>query len=217
VLSDEGRQGGEGAWHGAGRLPRDERVLNRTRKGHSGMSRYERWISASFATARFEQFMGSLVQGLGRLDISLGEGDQLFLANFEENKESVTEAMKLTDRFTLSHLWVLGAYELVRTICQRIAENRTAVPEEIARSFEELKREFTRLRVPLAKMESASAHKNTDSRIAYPALSPTRGIGWEVAQGVFISRQDLADHLLATLEDARSKDPKLTPPGSIGA
>jgi hypothetical protein len=180
------------------------------------MNRLERWIRASVTTAEFEQFMVIFVQGLGRLEISLGEGDQLFLANFEENKNSLPESLKLSERFTLSHLWVLGAYEVVRTICQRITENRASVPEEIARSFNELKREFARIRIPLAKMEPASAYKDTDSQIAFLALSPTRGIGWEVAQGVFISRQDLADRLLATLEEARSKNPKLTPLSSTG-
>jgi hypothetical protein len=179
------------------------------------MSRLERWIHASFATAKFEEFMVPLVQGLGHLDVSLGEDDLLFLADFEKKRHSVTESMKLTERFTLSHLWVLGAYELVRSICQRITENPAAVPEEVARTFEELKKEFNRLRVPLAKMEPASAHKDTDSKIAFPALSPTRGIAWQVAEGVFINRQDLADSLLTTLEQARSKDPKLTPPGVV--
>ncbi len=71
-----------------------------------------------------------VVQGLGRLDVSLREGDRLFLASFEENRNSVVESWKLSERFTLSYLWVLGAYELVRAICQRIRENRAAVPED---------------------------------------------------------------------------------------
>jgi hypothetical protein len=177
------------------------------------MSRVDRWVRASFATATFEQFMVVVVQGLGRLDVSLMEGDQLFLADFENNKTSVTESLKLNERFTLSYLWVLGAYELVRSICQRISEKQDAVPDEIARGFEKLKKEFNRLRVPLAKMEPASAHKKTDSHIAFPVLHPTKGVAWHIAQNVFVSRQDLADSLLATLEHARSKDPKLAASG----
>ena len=69
--------------------------------------------------------------------------------------------------------------------------------------------------MPLAKMEAAKAHKNTDSKIAFSVLDTTKGIAWQVSQDVFITRQDLADRLLAALEDARSKDPKLTPPGSM--
>ena|ERR1700687_2623634 len=179
------------------------------------MNLLERWVRASFATAKFEDVMVIVVQGLGRLDVSLREGDRLFLANFEENRNSVVESLKLSERFTLSYLWVLGAYELVRAICQRIRENRAAVPDEVARSFATLKSEFARLRMPLAKMEAAKAHKNTDSKIAFSVLDTTKGIAWQVSQDVFITRQDLADRLLAALEDARSKDPKLTPPGSM--
>jgi hypothetical protein len=181
------------------------------------MSRLERWVQASFATAAFEQFMVVVVQGLGRLDVSLVEGDQLFLADFERNRNSVAESLKLNERSTLSYLWVLGAYELVRTICQRFKEARGTFSEEVATSFEKLKREFNRLRVPLAKMEPASAHKSTDSHIAFPALHPTKGVAWQVAPNVFITRQDLADGLLATLEQARGKDPKLTAPQANGA
>jgi hypothetical protein len=132
------------------------------------MNRIERWVNASLATVQFEQFMIVVVQGLGRLDVSLLKDDQFFLSDFKKNKTSLAESLKLNERITLSYLWVLGGYELVRSICQRIKEKRNAFPEKVADSFEELKKEFTRLRVPLAKMEPASAYKNTDSHIAYP-------------------------------------------------
>ena len=174
------------------------------------MTRIERWVNASFATVQFEQFMVVAIQGLGRLDVSLVEGDESFLADFEQNKNSLDESLKLNERFTLSYLWVLGGYELVRTICQRIKESRVGSPDEVASSFGELKKEFSRLRIPLAKMEPASTHKNTDSHIAYPALNTQKGIAWQVAQDVFITRRDLADRLLVALELARSKNPNLT-------
>ena len=173
------------------------------------MARMKRWVDASYATVRFEPDMVSVVQGLGRLDLSLIEDDQNFLADFEKNKESLDQSVKLTERFTLSYLWVLGSYELVRTICQRLQQKDLDVLPEVADSFQQLKKEFNRLRVPLAKMEAASAQKNTDSHIAYPAIHPGKGIAWRVSEGVFITRRDLADRLLETLERTRSKDPKL--------
>ena len=154
-----------------------------------------------------------VLQGLGRLDTALTEADKIFLADFEKTRDSLEESLKLNERFTLSYLWVLGAYELVRTICQRIKEKGSVVPEELAGEFVSLKKEFNRLRVPVAKMEPASGHKNTDSHIAYPAINTAKGIAWQVAQDVFITRQDLADRLLSVLESARSKDPKLNNPG----
>lgn len=172
------------------------------------MSRIERWVRASFATVRFEQVMCMTIQSLGRLDASLIEGDDLFLADFESNRTSLNEILKFNDRFTMSYLWVLGGYEVVRTICQRIKDNRDDIPHEIAVKFESLKKEFNRLRVPLAKMEAASAHKSTDSHFAYPAIN-ARGIAWQVSQDVFITRLDLSDQLLEALEFARGKDPNL--------
>jgi hypothetical protein len=173
------------------------------------MNRIERWVNASFVTVQFEQFMVMVVQGLGRLDVSLMQDDRFFLSDFEKNSNSLAESLKLNERFTLSYLWVLGGYELVRSICQRINEKRVAIPDEVVVSFRELKKEFSRLRVPLVKMEPTSAHKNTDSHIAYPVLNTQKGIAWQVAQDVFITRQDLADRLLVALELARSKDPNL--------
>ena len=172
------------------------------------MSRIERWVRASFATVRFEQVMCMTIQGLGRIDVSLIEDDELFLADFENNRNSLNENLKLNDRFTLSYLWVLGGYEVVRTICQRIKEKRDDIPGEVTANFEELKKEFNRLRIPLAKMEAASAHKNTDSHFAYPAIN-TKGIAWQVSQDVFITRRDLSDRLLEALEFARSNDQNL--------
>jgi hypothetical protein len=170
----------------------------------------ERWVRASWAAATFvpEPIMAVYIQGLGRLDVSLAAGDEFFLADFEKHKTSVSEGMALNERFTLSHLWVLGAYEVVRTICQRIKVRKGEIPKEVAESFEKLKHEFTRLRVPLAKMEPSGAHKRTDSNIAFPTLHATKGISWQVSRDVFITRQDLAESLLTALERTRSKSEK---------
>ena len=153
-----------------------------------------------------------VVQGLGRLDVSLVEEDQSFVSEFDKNEGSIEEALKLTDRFTLSYLWVLGAYELVRSICQRLDKNKDTVSPDVAQSFVTLKKQFNRIRVPLAKMEAASGYK-TDSHIAYPAIDFEKGIAWQLNQTDFITRKDLADQLLAVLEDARRANPKLNVAG----
>jgi hypothetical protein len=146
-----------------------------------------------------------VAQGLGRLDISLMAEDREFVADFEKNRESLEENIKLNVRFTTSYLWVLGAYELVRTICQRQEEQKPDQPEQLAKDFRELKKTFNRIRVPLAKMEPASAHKTTDSHIAYPALHRAKGIAWQVSDADFINRDDLADQLLAKLEGMQAR------------
>jgi hypothetical protein len=96
------------------------------------MSRYERCVNASFATAKFEQFLVPVVQGLGYLDTTLIKEDQIFLANFEAAKHTIEASFKLSELFTLSYLWVFGTYELVRTICQRINTHRASLIIRIA-------------------------------------------------------------------------------------
>ena len=166
-------------------------------------SRHERWIKASISTAKFDPFMVPTIQGLGRLDISLIEQDSAFLNNFDKNKDDINASLELSDRITVSYLWVLGAYEAIRTMGQRIRENENLVSEEMATSFRNVKNTFNRLRVPLAKMEATRAHRNTDSHIAYPGLNLDIGISWKINESTFISRRELSDQLLTLLEGQR--------------
>lgn len=166
-------------------------------------TRYERWIKASIPTAKYELFMVSAIQSLGRLDIKLIEEDNDFLIEFEKNRNSLEANDKLNDRMTISYLWVLGAYEAIRTITQRIRESEDLVSQNIASEFSDLKRKFNRLRVPLAKMEPASAHRATDSHIAYPGIDLEHGIAWQVAENTYISRRELSDNFLNVLESGR--------------
>jgi len=167
--------------------------------------RNKRWINAAFATQQFEPSMLIIVQGLGRLDVSLIEDeDSLFERIEKKTCSSFDDSAALNDRITNSYLWVLGGYELIRTICQRIKEKNNGIPIEISNSFEVLKKDFNRLRVPLAKMESASAHKGTDYHIAYPTLDFQKGIAWRVSHDAVITRRELSDKMLETLELARS-------------
>jgi hypothetical protein len=139
-------------------------------------SRHERWIKASIATAKFAPFMMLTIQGLGRLVINLIEQDRFFLSNFEKNKNDLGDNLELSDRITVSYLWVLGSYEAIRTMGQRIKENSNLVSEEIAVSFHNVKNTFNRLRIPLTKMEAAKSHRMLDSYIACPSLNLDIGI-----------------------------------------
>lgn len=168
-------------------------------------SRHKRWIKASMATAKFDPFMIPTIQGLGRLDLTLIEQDSRFLAAFEKNQNDISASLELSDRITVSYLWVLGAYEALRTMGQRIRENDDLVSKEMSISFRDVKNTFNRLRIPLAKMEAAQSHRNTDSYIAHPAINRDIGISWQVNKNTFISRRELSDQLLALLENQRAE------------
>ena len=160
--------------------------------------RFDRWVRASFATAQYEKFMPVTVQGLGRLDHDLFGQDKLVLAGAGPFAPD-GDLGALSYHITLSYLWVLGAYEVLRAINQRSKESGHSDQEVL-----QVLRQYERLRMPLAKFEPANRHKHTDSKIAYPALNPEHGVAWEVAANVFISRGALSGELLALLESKRA-------------
>ena len=162
--------------------------------------RYVRWVNSSHALGRIEPFLIPVIQGLGRLDVSLIIGDKRFAELHEETRNTIEEATNLTDRITYSYLWVLGSYELIRTLDQRCRENPRLLDNHLANKINETKQSFERLRIPLAKLEPSRRHRDTDSPIAYPAIHERMGISWHVSN-VFISRRELSDALLALFEE----------------
>lgn len=161
--------------------------------------RYNRWKRASFALITSEPFLAQTVQALGKIDASLYEKDARYREIRARNDAAPGEWEQLTDSVTLAYLWVLGAYEVVRTIDQRLREGDPGNTGKDSQS-KAVKRSFGRVRVPLAKLEAASGHKSTDTGFAYPTLNATHGLGWTVADGVVISRGELSTQFLEFLE-----------------
>jgi hypothetical protein len=137
--------------------------------------------------------MMPVVQGVGPLDSLLIPADEHFNQLSQKERETIEESMLLTDRFTLSYLWILGAYELIGTLDQRYRENSRS--DDHATRTRELKHRFERIRIPLAKMELARRHP-TDDPIAYPAINLELGVASQVAEDTFITRRELSDALL---------------------
>lgn len=161
--------------------------------------RWHRWISASHVASSYVPAMMKTLQGLGRLDHDLHAYDQqLVQAGFSSSREADTS----TDyQITLSYLWVLGAYEVLRSIKQRVLERK-----KTDSALMELYGLFTRVRIPLAKFEAARTHKKTDANIAVPVHSLSHGIGWQVSSDVFITRGELSDAFLLWLESKRTSE-----------
>ena len=131
--------------------------------------RFQRWVDASSVAGAVEPSMIPLVQGLGRFDCHLINEDSRFAALSQEQSSSLNESSRLADRLTLSYFWVLAAYELVRTLDQRWRTGATTLPDESGSRVTALKRRMERLRIPLAKMETArrfpsdSSHRVPDN------------------------------------------------------
>jgi hypothetical protein len=161
--------------------------------------RYAEWVRLSHRAARFEKFMTSAIQGLGKLDAVLSAKDTAYLQLPQQERESIERSIELTERFTESYLWVLGAYEIIRTMDQRVRENAGLVNEATCQLIRDAKHKFERVRVPLAKFEAARCHSDTDSSVAFPALNPQHGIAWCVADDVFVTRRELSECFMALL------------------
>lgn len=136
------------------------------------------------------------LQGLARLDARLIEDDRRLLACANRDQYY---ADTLTDQVTLSGLWLMGAYEWLRTFKDRLKEFKH--PQQ--KKFAALCDRFGTVRVPLAKFESQRDKGNRKLKgysIARPATS-RGGTGWIVDEGVFISRLELANDLITALAE----------------
>lgn len=167
--------------------------------------RNERWLKVSIGLGRFEKTMWPLALQLGRLDTRLIQADEVWPDRFFESKLSYEESNALHEHITLSYLWVLGAYEFIRTLCGRICtDDEQKTPAEVRSILREVKARFARVRIPLAKMEAASKYSDVDSSIAYPGMKRGVGVCWQLNRDTIVTRRELSDSLLHALEQRRS-------------
>jgi hypothetical protein len=157
--------------------------------------RNKRWVDVSHKLASFDHFIIVTVQGIGKLDAKLVKEDEFLV----QQGTASSPFGDLGDHITMSYLWVLGAYELIRSLDQRAREDSDFLPEQ-KESLQNLKWRFERLRIPLAKFEPAKRHVETDSHIAYPGINTKLGIAWRVANDTWITRRELSDAMLELVE-----------------
>lgn len=161
--------------------------------------RYARWVSVSHGVDAIAPGLAVFIQGLGKIDAKLVHDDAAFRALPPDMRGTVEESIRLTDRFTLSQLWVLGAYEATRTIDERIRKAPKLLTKRLDQRVLTTKKALARVRMPLAKFEPASAHRGTDFSVARPSMHRELGISWKVAKRIFVPRRHLSNKLLALL------------------
>jgi hypothetical protein len=166
------------------------------RSGNFDNERNQRWVNASLGLERIETFMIPTVQGLGLLHCKILPEDARYERLSVEEQGTIEESVMLTERFMLSSLWVMGAYELVRTLDERHKNDDIFIVGEVAEDVHTLKIGMARLRMPLAKMAPATKHKATDYPIPRPYIMPGYGVAWRVSDDKLISRRWLSDGLL---------------------
>jgi hypothetical protein len=159
------------------------------------------WVSVSKGLERFEPLMLVAVQGLGRLDEKLAAQDKAFLALSEAERVlfQTSSPTDLMERITLSYLWVLGIYEIVRALDHKCRTDVALVAPTQAAEVTRTKIRIERVRIPLAKFEQARRFA-MDSAVAYPVLHKDYGVAWLVSRNTLVSREELAQVFLRMLE-----------------
>ncbi len=167
--------------------------------------RYSRWLKASTAALLIKPQTHEIVRMLGKIDSDLQDKDIEFRV-LRSDIASITsdQWQNICDAIALSHLWALGAYELVRTLCQCLRDS-SELSKDVKERCKKLKIEFERIRMPLAKLETPDRHHQTDYGVAYAGFNETHGLGWMVSENDFVSREKLGIALLEFLEFARTK------------
>lgn len=156
-------------------------------------SRSENWTKVSHQIGGCsEPYFVKVVQQIGKLDVKL-----IFSGNTFQSQESRESGFaELDEHMMFSYLWVLAAYEFVRAFSQRVREDSSLLPTQLGSELKEVKENFERVRIPLAKLEPAKRHQSTDSSIAWPVWNSRHGAAWAVTDEVIISRLELSEKLL---------------------
>ncbi|EHU2500695.1 hypothetical protein ACU988_002809 [Acinetobacter baumannii] len=155
------------------------------------------WTTYSHALAGVDTFFVITVQQIGWLDARLVFFDKKLLENGKQN--TLTD-IYLNEQLAQSFMWVLAAYEIIRTLND---DKRPSYNTYInfQQRVMDLKHKFERIRIPLAKFEPSRKHKTTDSSVAYPTFSLEKGVAWQVSDSTYITRRELSDEMLELFKD----------------
>jgi hypothetical protein len=159
------------------------------------IERNKRWVHVSEKFSIFDPLIVITIQGLGKLDAKLIVEDN----KITKQGNPSNPFGDLGDHLTFSYLWVLGTYEVIRSLEQKAREDNSFFPTHRT-ELQSLKVEFTRIRIPLAKFEPATKFSSTDSHVAYPTIHKEFGVSWQISENTYISRRKLSDNMLNQFE-----------------
>lgn len=199
--------------------------------------RYQRWMSPLIVVQGVGQpatlnknshwfWVYEITRGLARFDARLVVEDQWAASLFQDESRREAECDRYLDHVIASQLWVLGAYELIRIVVEKLKEKEKFDKAIHEKSLKEIKkrnkrqgqkkiesnvfnqdplllrakvllRDFERLRMPMAKLQPAKEFK-ADNPIARPGLSGG-GVGWTTGAEMFVTRTELADKMIMVL------------------
>jgi len=172
------------------------------------METSKRWAEVGRIAGKTEPKLSQVLFGLGRQDVKIRAEEQMIQSELLDGLPSQHLALQIIDHATVSYMWVMALYEVVRTLHQRLR----AVSPDTAAKVAVAKREFERIRIPMAKLEAASRFPE-DSPFAWPSMDRLKGMSWYLSGELMISRAELAELFLSTVESCDAAPP--SPAGCI--
>jgi len=174
--------------------------------------RLGKWIKISHQISYGNAVLAHTIQSLGSYDLELIERADAIIPGFidyidtsNRGPRTVEENYLLDKLISLSRLWVLGAYEDLRTSHTFALEKaRISTDEKFRVKAERIKNVkiiFERIRIPLAKHEPSKRHRETDSQLALPVIDKSLGLAWKINDNLVLSRRELADAFLGLYEE----------------
>lgn len=160
--------------------------------------RYSKWVAASMSWVRNDPDTVTFtrIQGLGIIDAELYDINKHDIDKLLDNHLTVYDHVNIK-----SYLWVLGVYELFRMMDQKIRQQPEITDDNASLTINNAKKEFERVRVPLAKLEKAYRFKNDFS---VPKLgADEEQLGWQMNENEIIRYRDLSDLAIGTLNQLR--------------
>jgi len=156
------------------------------------------WESAASIVFAYDRDTSYNVKSLARFDRKLRRQNELLKVLRQDYSAATdTQREQLHELIGDSKFWLLGAYEIVRTLDQRYRE-RLGLNRTEKTPLTELKHKLERLRIPLAKQEPSRRNSETDYRYLHATLS-NAGVGWKPSQDSNFLFSELSDELRLSL------------------
>ena len=152
------------------------------------------WIEHQGSLDYVHELLCAPYQGIAWIDALLVKEDGKLVSG-----EPIGLMGDLSQHFTQAYLWVLGAYEIVRTISQFSDKAENTALSTHKDEIRALKHKFELVRMPLAKFEAS--RKNPDGyTFAWPIVDKQKGTGWLISEGSYITRRELSDEFLELMK-----------------
>ena len=159
--------------------------------------RREKWIKNQDALMDIHKMLLIPYQGIALIDAMLIIEDK----NITDRRLKGEEELDLRLHLTQSYLWVLGAYEIIRTMSDYADKknNEDTKINPFKEDIRKLKHKFEFIRMPLAKFEAAKRNPEGHT-YAHPMFHPDLGTCWIISDRESISRKLLSDSFLELME-----------------